>query len=75
MAVAACSRVVFWYICFLGYAHFVLAQTGYIYQLDTEYAGANFFQGWDFFTVITRNLYSVAGTDIFPRQEIRLEAT
>jgi len=27
------------------------AQTGYVYQLDTEYSGANFFSGWDFFTV------------------------
>ena len=26
------------------------AQTGYVYQLDTEYAGANFFNGWDFYS-------------------------
>ena len=29
---------------------FAVAQTGYIYELDTEYTGANFFNGWDFFT-------------------------
>ena len=28
----------------------VYAQTGYVYQLDTEYAGANFFNGWDFYS-------------------------
>lgn len=32
-------------------ARFVYAQTGYMYQLDTEYSGANFFSGWDFFEV------------------------
>ena len=30
---------------------FVRSQTGYVYQLDSEYSGANFFNGWDFFTV------------------------
>jgi hypothetical protein len=25
--------------------------TGYDYVLDTEYSGANFFNGWNFFTV------------------------
>ena len=28
-----------------------LCQTGYNYVLDTEYSGANFFNGWQFFTV------------------------
>ena len=51
MAAVARNCALFRYICFLGYMHFALAQTGYVYQLDTEYAGANFFQGWDFFTV------------------------
>jgi hypothetical protein len=25
--------------------------TGYNYELDTEYSGADFFNGWEFFTV------------------------
>jgi hypothetical protein len=29
----------------------VLSQTGSSYVLDTEYSGANFFDGWEFFTV------------------------
>ena len=36
--------------CFV-YFHFVSAITSSTYQLDTEYSGINFFEGWDFFTV------------------------
>jgi hypothetical protein len=33
------------------YLQYAAAITGSVYQLDAEYSGANFFQGWDFFTV------------------------
>jgi len=39
----------------LSFFYFILAivtaQTGYIYTLDTEYSGQDFFGGWNFFTV------------------------
>ncbi|KAH0832512.1 endo-1,3(4)-beta-glucanase [Fonsecaea pedrosoi] len=38
------------FVCFV-YFHNVLGFTSSIYQLDSEYSGSNFFQGWDFFTV------------------------
>ncbi|KAI1629261.1 concanavalin A-like lectin/glucanase domain-containing protein, partial [Exophiala viscosa] len=34
----------------LLYLQYVSAQTGSVYQLDTEYSGVNFFDGWDFYT-------------------------
>ncbi|ETI25676.1 hypothetical protein G647_02450 [Cladophialophora carrionii CBS 160.54] len=37
------------FACFI-YLRCTAAFTGSVYQLDTEYSGANFFQGWDFFT-------------------------
>ncbi|KIW83989.1 hypothetical protein Z517_03235 [Fonsecaea pedrosoi CBS 271.37] len=37
------------FVCFV-YFHNVLGFTSSIYQLDSEYSGSNFFQGWDFFT-------------------------
>jgi hypothetical protein len=38
------------FACFI-YLQYAAAITGSVYQLDAEYSGANFFQGWDFFTV------------------------
>ncbi|EXJ87868.1 hypothetical protein A1O1_04795 [Capronia coronata CBS 617.96] len=34
----------------LFYFSHVLCQTGSVYQLDSEYSGTNFFDGWDFYT-------------------------
>jgi hypothetical protein len=62
-------------VCFLGCVHFALAQTGYVYQLDTEYAGVNFFQGWNFYTVrISEHRGCPFGADLVPREVIRREA-
>lgn len=66
MAAIARCRVLFRNICLFGYVHVVLAQTGYVYQLDTEYAGANFFQGWDFFTVSTSGRYPAMILSVSP---------
>lgn len=38
-------------VLFLWCFQHALAQTGSVYQLDSEYSGTNFFDGWDFFTV------------------------
>ncbi|KIV79786.1 hypothetical protein PV11_07331 [Exophiala sideris] len=38
------------FLTFLLCSQYASAQTGSVYQLDTEYAGVNFFDGWDFFT-------------------------
>jgi hypothetical protein len=35
----------------LSVSRSAFCQTGYTYLLDTEYSGANFFNGWKFFTV------------------------
>lgn len=35
----------------LSLLHTATCQTGYQYVLDTEYAGEDFFDGWNFFTV------------------------
>ena len=35
----------------ISFLNTALCQTGYEYVLDTEYAGENFFDGWNFFTV------------------------
>ncbi|KIW97726.1 uncharacterized protein Z519_01310 [Cladophialophora bantiana CBS 173.52] len=42
----ACHTVL---TCFV-YFHYAFALTSSVYQLDSEYSGANFFQGWDFYT-------------------------
>lgn len=41
------------YILFVSFYYFnrVVCQTSSIYQLDSEYSGNNFFDGWDFYTV------------------------
>jgi hypothetical protein len=38
-------------VFFLSVSGSAFCQTGYTYVLDTEYSGANFFNGWEFFTV------------------------
>jgi hypothetical protein len=38
--------------CVLLFQH-ASAYSGSVYQLDAEYSGANFFQGFDFYTVTT----------------------
>ena len=48
----------------------VYAQTGSVYQLNTEYAGANFFNGWNFFTVRRASPLLMVLTDC-ARVEIR----
>lgn len=40
-------------IFFLSLLRHAFCQTGYDYVLDTEYSGASFFNGWEFFTVRT----------------------
>jgi hypothetical protein len=75
MATTARSRALFWSLFFFGYIDFALAQTGYIYQLDTEYAGANFFSGWNFFTASAGGHYLVAGANLVLRAVIQPEAT
>ena len=42
---SGCSRVLSRYLVFLAYIRLTLAQTGYVYQLDSEYSGAIFFPG------------------------------
>jgi hypothetical protein len=37
----------------LSFLSTAFCQAGYNYVLDTEYSGANFFNGWEFFTVST----------------------
>jgi hypothetical protein len=74
MAAIGRCRVLFRNICLLAYVHLAVAQTGYVYQLDTEYAGANFFQGWDFFTVSTPKRCPGKDTEYATRVVIRPEA-
>ncbi|KAL2408555.1 endo-1,3(4)-beta-glucanase [Exophiala dermatitidis] len=40
------------YILFVSFYYFnrVVCQTSSVYQLDSEYSGNNFFDGWDFYT-------------------------
>jgi hypothetical protein len=40
-------------VFFLSLLSTAFCLTGYNYVLDTEYTGANFFSGWQFFTVKT----------------------
>jgi hypothetical protein len=43
-----------WFLSFflsLSLLRTAICQTGYNYELDTEYSGADFFNGWEFFTV------------------------
>lgn len=45
-----CAGCSFLLACLLWFPY-ASAQTSSVYQLDSEYSGTNFFDGWDFYTV------------------------
>ena len=49
------------FLASLTYIQYALAITGSVYQLDSEYLGANFFQGWDFYTVCSSSTRGISG--------------